>query len=620
MKLRLFLTLITLCNAISMAHAQVERIFSNPSLTGADWYNTANWSDGFAPTREFSEIGVIGSNAGINRFAFVDTARANTIFDGVNANPGEIRLGLTGGGNANILEIRNNGTMRVEQVSGDLTDGGIEVGSPNGNGTLRVLPGGSLTVDGTIGVSFTAAPNGPSQFVVGGAAAGTATVNALSGNLAGVTQVFANSDLNFSNALTLGGASQFRPEVRSAVSNAKVDVTNIALLDGVMTVDFTGFSPSPGQTWTLLEAADIQGGFDAVNSPQVGLGAALITSVVPASGREQLRVTYNTSLVLTVNRDSGAVAITNPNTPGINIDGYSIRSASTKLNPTNWTSLDDANSHGGDWRESNPAESRLTELKPDGEGTVLGNSTIQLGNIYDPNSSVFTSGEDLVFDYTNEAGQVIAGQIVYSGTRVNNLLLQVDPTSGEAKLRNTSATTVNIDGYDIGSASGSLVLANWNTFDESGTGGTDWVSSPGSDANNLGELNPESVTSIAPGATIPMGNIFNTGGTQDLVFRFLQGANQFPTTGVVMYAAFATAVDGDFDSDGDVDGRDFLIWQRGGSPNPRSSGDLALWNSNYGFGSLSAVSSTTAVPEPTGLLLSVVGFGLAYVLKRGGNR
>jgi hypothetical protein len=50
---------------------------------------------------------------------------------------------------------------------------------------------------------------------------------------------------------------------------------------------------------------------------------------------------------------------------------------------------------------------------------------------------------------------------------------------------------------------------------------------------------------------------------------------------------------GDFDGDGDVDGRDFLIWQR----NP-SVGDLADWQANYGAGTLSEV---TAVPEPTGL-------------------
>lgn len=57
----------------------------------------------------------------------------------------------------------------------------------------------------------------------------------------------------------------------------------------------------------------------------------------------------------------------------------------------------------------------------------------------------------------------------------------------------------------------------------------------------------------------------------------------------------------DFDGDGDVDGRDFLVWQRGGSPNGINSGDLALWQSQYGTPPLTA--NSTAVPEPATLAL-----------------
>jgi hypothetical protein len=60
---------------------------------------------------------------------------------------------------------------------------------------------------------------------------------------------------------------------------------------------------------------------------------------------------------------------------------------------------------------------------------------------------------------------------------------------------------------------------------------------------------------------------------------------------------------GDFDDDGRVDGQDFLLWQRGQSPNPFSSADLADWQANFGTTpSLDAVSS--AVPEPTTLALT----------------
>jgi hypothetical protein len=61
-----------------------------------------------------------------------------------------------------------------------------------------------------------------------------------------------------------------------------------------------------------------------------------------------------------------------------------------------------------------------------------------------------------------------------------------------------------------------------------------------------------------------------------------------------------TSVTGDFDGDGDVDGRDFLAWQRGSSPTPLSASDLADWQANFGTGALAA---TTAVPEPSCLAL-----------------
>jgi hypothetical protein len=61
---------------------------------------------------------------------------------------------------------------------------------------------------------------------------------------------------------------------------------------------------------------------------------------------------------------------------------------------------------------------------------------------------------------------------------------------------------------------------------------------------------------------------------------------------------------GDFDEDGDVDGRDFLEWQRGNSPSPLSASDLSDWQTNYGIGTFAA---TTAVPEPgcLGMLFSI---------------
>jgi len=72
----------------------------------------------------------------------------------------------------------------------------------------------------------------------------------------------------------------------------------------------------------------------------------------------------------------------------------------------------------------------------------------------------------------------------------------------------------------------------------------------------------------------------------------------------------------DFDEDGDVDGFDFLTWQRGGSPTPLSSGDLSDWQTNYGtVAPLSAASAV--VPEPHTLLLaSLASMGLTLRRRR----
>lgn len=69
-------------------------------------------------------------------------------------------------------------------------------------------------------------------------------------------------------------------------------------------------------------------------------------------------------------------------------------------------------------------------------------------------------------------------------------------------------------------------------------------------------------------------------------------------------------IDADFDTDFDIDGTDFLLWQRGNGDSDGNgttdSVDLANWQSQYQAGSLSASQaalSTVSVPEPTGLLL-----------------
>lgn len=70
-----------------------------------------------------------------------------------------------------------------------------------------------------------------------------------------------------------------------------------------------------------------------------------------------------------------------------------------------------------------------------------------------------------------------------------------------------------------------------------------------------------------------------------------------------------TGATGDYDLDGDVDGYDFLAWQRGDSFNPLSPADLAAWQESYGNSdSALATARALAVPEPATLVLLVGAF------------
>lgn len=87
--------------------------------------------------------------------------------------------------------------------------------------------------------------------------------------------------------------------------------------------------------------------------------------------------------------------------------------------------------------------------------------------------------------------------------------------------------------------------------------------------------------------------------TLPLKFTLAEGADpetEFSGTWTATYS-LASPVDGDFNDDGFVDGADFLFWQRGGSPNPLSAGDLAIWKGAFGTAPIAAV------PEPAAALL-----------------
>lgn len=209
-------------------------------------------------------------------------------------------------------------------------------------------------------------------------------------------------------------------------------------------------------------------------------------------------------------------------------------------------------------------------------------------------------------------------------TNVSNdrLTLQVFTNSGELRLKNTTATTFDVDAYTISSSTlpGDLNLAGWSSLSDKvplfdpvdgpdgdstlGNGiGETWDEAPGSSNKVLAERFLLGSSVFPTNREVSLGNAFQVGGdTNSLTFQYRNADTGAIVSGDIELVT--SGPNGDYDNDGDVDGRDFLIWQRGNSPTPLSPGDLAAWQANYGT---NPVLAFEAVPEPASLLLFAPG-------------
>jgi hypothetical protein len=98
------------------------------------------------------------------------------------------------------------------------------------------------------------------------------------------------------------------------------------------------------------------------------------------------------------------------------------------------------------------------------------------------------------------------------------------------------------------------------------------------------------------------------------------------TPGQFLFGEPTAGEDADFDNDGDVDGQDFLIWQRGiGAAGTNATGDadgdntvdgddLAIWRGQYGD------PAVAAIPEPGALSLGALALAAALAHRRFGRQ
>ena len=117
-------------------------------------------------------------------------------------------------------------------------------------------------------------------------------------------------------------------------------------------------------------------------------------------------------------------------------------------------------------------------------------------------------------------------------------------------------------------------------------------------------------------------NVLEAGGTVEFLLAFSSGAGDGSGghdlwIDNVAVTGTTDAMPGDFDGDGDVDGADFLAWQR----NDGTTAGLAAWQDNFGAAALqaTATSASHAVPEPTALLLMLFAASLARRRRRWGD-
>lgn len=358
----------------------------------------------------------------------------------------------------------------------------------------------------------------------------------------------------------------------------------------------------------------------------------------------QLQAFYNPSdrLKLTVNVANGRMTISNPSGAAISLDAYTVVANENRFNPANaaWLSWQDQGLPG--WDEAdNASASRLTEFRSIGATAVAADAALTLGAPFLP-SAPATLGQPLPtgglqFEYSVPGVGAKKGIVEYVGGR-NNLVLTIDPLTGEAAIQNQSPFfDAALDAYTIASAKGDLRTGagGWSSLHVAGESG--WQEAGIITENRVTEFNPTASTLLeGNGRVLSLGQLVDIAGgilsADDFQFQFSTADGRI-ITGLVVIGSLPTAsLDGDYDGDGDVDGGDLLAWQRtlGQAAIPEGAGadgnrngivdapDLAVWRSHFGMAPAlgAAGAANEAVAEPSSAALAAALSLAAIAVRR----
>lgn len=478
--------------------------------------------------------------------------------------------------------INNGGTVQLMTGEQDVVNLNI------GNGTFD-LTGGQMTVQGNLTNGGTLRLQGSNpQLIVEG---------------------------NYTNTGRLVAAI-------TGATHSSIDVTGAANLGGTLAVEITGAAPSLGSSWELVNAGSISGSFsniDQSGAPDLPRGAQyqVLTTGTTAT------LSVDNSLILSIDRTTGAASISNVIGDAIEIDGYAILSGNGLLNGAGWTSLE---SGGGGWAAAPATPNSLVELNLTSSSMIDVGESVDAGSPY-VGGYVHPADEDVQFQYTSPSGEIVDGIVEYTGP-INNIVLAIDPTTGAGEIRNLSPfaqAAASIDGYTIESAAGSLNPGGWTSFEGSGQAGEGWQSAPAL-ATGLAELNLNDSSMFNEGAIVGIGNIFTPGSARDLVFQFsavggaaivgdANGDNAVNLSDFnILKANFgqssAGLEQGDFNGDGDVNLSDFNLLKANFGQSGEGGGEGGVFQGTVVY---TGLSGAAAVPEPSTAYLLILGAGTLAV-------
>jgi hypothetical protein len=499
--------------------------------------------------------------------------------------------------------IGNGGTAFVNSAVPSVLGLGVS------NGLLQIQNAGDLQIEGNASIG------GKGRIELTGGAEFSVTGNLANAGVLSLTgpSVSLDIDGNFSNSGTLAA-------VITGASHSAIAVGGKASLSGELELTFDGVTPALGQSWQIVSAESVTPfGSISVNGPALDRGLQFQGKYTASTAS----VGIGNTLILSVDRVSGNASLSNVIGNALVIDGYSIESDSGLLTNNTWSSLTTSGLAGAGWRTAAPSTKGLSELNLTGGYSLGVGASVSLGKLY-AGGPVKPLDEDLTFSFTTADGQLFEGIVEYTGP-ANDLVLVIDPTTGEAAIRNLSGlvSPFTIDGYSITSASGALEPTTWTSFADTSAAGAGWREAAPT-ATGLSELNLTSSTLFSTGKLVSLGKIFDPAASRDLVFEYSTqaGALMF---GTVEYGTIdlAPTLLGDANSDGKVDLTDFGILKSNfGTGTSLAQGDFngdskidltdfGILKDNFGK------TGSTAVPEPTTWsLLSLGLLGLALRARR----